>query len=47
MMYTLRFDVETLIIATRGSFESLARRLRFDVETLIIATEDYLIKQSI
>ena len=38
MMYTLRFDVETLIIATlRGIFEVQAL-LRFDVETLIIAT---------
>ena len=38
MMYTLRFDVETLIIATN---EFCIRRLpvlRFDVETLIIAT---------
>ena len=38
MMYTLRFDVETLIIATYDSGRSLDRRLRFDVETLIIAT---------
>ena len=38
MMYTLRFDVETLIIATR--FHSFVdyQELRFDVETLIIAT---------
>ena len=38
MMYTLRFDVETLIIATKdGDFWKEAK-LRFDVETLIIAT---------
>ena len=39
MMYTLRFDVETLIIATHNA-KSLPRFwLRFDVETLIIATQ--------
>ena len=38
MMYTLRFDVETLIIATRRFHGGTRQRLRFDVETLIIAT---------
>ena len=39
MMYTLRFDVETLIIATQNRTTCANKRLRFDVETLIIATE--------
>ena len=34
----LRFDVETLIIATRESNTNRGKGLRFDVETLIIAT---------
>ena len=38
MMYTLRFDVETLIIATEQSSRKTLTMLRFDVETLIIAT---------
>ena len=38
MMYTLRFDVETLIIATISCSLSNDLQLRFDVETLIIAT---------
>ena len=38
MMYTLRFDVETLIIATNNLFMNGDLVLRFDVETLIIAT---------
>ena len=38
MMYTLRFDVETLIIATNPALEEQRDELRFDVETLIIAT---------
>ena len=38
MMYTLRFDVETLIIATSSKDVSTIAPLRFDVETLIIAT---------
>ena len=38
MMYTLRFDVETLIIATIVDARIGRRLLRFDVETLIIAT---------
>ena len=38
MMYTLRFDVETLIIATRPLSDFVPDGLRFDVETLIIAT---------
>ena len=38
MMYTLRFDVETLIIATFFPEKKTAKTLRFDVETLIIAT---------
>ena len=38
MMYTLRFDVETLIIATKLTSTSRYAELRFDVETLIIAT---------
>ena len=38
MMYTLRFDVETLIIATPSCRHPDRSRLRFDVETLIIAT---------
>ena len=38
MMYTLRFDVETLIIATCKFFGLFEIQLRFDVETLIIAT---------
>ena len=39
MMYTLRFDVETLIIATRVVCVIPLYLLRFDVETLIIATD--------
>ena len=39
MMYTLRFDVETLIIATYYLISFIIKRLRFDVETLIIATK--------
>ena len=38
MMYTLRFDVETLIIATLRGDQQHFHQLRFDVETLIIAT---------
>ena len=38
MMYTLRFDVETLIIATNKLVSNKYKELRFDVETLIIAT---------
>ena len=38
MMYTLRFDVETLIIATIPLGITVLLWLRFDVETLIIAT---------
>lgn len=38
MMYTLRFDVETLIIATFMSRYLISGKLRFDVETLIVAT---------
>ena len=38
MMYTLRFDVETLIIATTQEKAQKLQWLRFDVETLIIAT---------
>ena len=38
MMYTLRFDVETLIIATNRRAIENGWKLRFDVETLIIAT---------
>ena len=38
MMYTLRFDVETLIIATKNCDGLETFLLRFDVETLIIAT---------
>lgn len=38
MMYALRFDVETLIIATTNRLISGCPRLRFDVETLITAT---------
>lgn len=38
MMYTLRFDVETLIIATINSLIVNIDLLRFDVETLIVAT---------
>ena len=34
----LRFDVETLIIATPNKTRSFTWMLRFDVETLIIAT---------
>ena len=34
----LRFDVETLIIATPRESNTNRSRLRFDVETLIIAT---------
>ena len=37
-MNKLRFDVETLIIATSTAAITAAMRLRFDVETLIIAT---------
>ena len=40
MMYTLRFDVETLIIATETSELAHTPQLRFDVETLIIATKN-------
>ena len=40
MMYTLRFDVETLIIATKNLNTIDKTLLRFDVETLIIATEE-------
>ena len=39
MMYTLRFDVETLIIATDFVAATRLMQLRFDVETLIIATQ--------
>ena len=38
MMYTLRFDVATLIIATAFPEYIVKSWLRFDVETLIIAT---------
>ena len=38
MMYALRFDVETLIIATELFVATVGGWLRFDVETLIIAT---------
>ena len=38
MMYTLRFDVETLIIATNKGQTKLYNKLRFDIDTLIIAT---------
>ena len=41
MMYTLRFDVETLIIATRRPTIGKKDWLRFDVETLIIATNGH------
>ena len=41
MMYTLRFDVETLIIATYDMKIKFDVLLRFDVETLIIATKFY------
>ena len=41
MMYTLRFDVETLIIATNKEEVDGIITLRFDVETLIIATKSY------
>ena len=34
----LRFDVETLIIATEYYLYGQKKKLRFDVETLIIAT---------
>ena len=40
MMYTLRFDVETLIIATGKRYGIACIALRFDVETLIIATNN-------
>ena len=40
MMYTLRFDVETLIIATLTGKTLSEKPLRFDVETLIIATSN-------
>ena len=40
MMYTLRFDVETLIIATEQPPFIISEWLRFDVETLIIATKN-------
>ena len=43
MMYTLRFDVETLIIATGKRDVRTSTTLRFDVETLIIATINSLI----
>ena len=36
----LRFDVETLIIATIIIYYKTCSWLRFDVETLIIATDD-------
>ena len=35
----LRFDVETLIIATKINPNKVMVELRFDVETLIIATQ--------
>ena len=38
MMYTLRFDVETLIIATPVDYVLYDMSLRFDVGTLIVAT---------
>ena len=38
---SLRFDVETLIIATSRARAYIAFWLRFDVETLIIATYYY------
>ena len=41
MMYTLRFDVETLIIATLYMCRMMPLPLRFDVETLIIATKKF------
>ena len=37
-MTKLRFDVETLIIATSGRNMPSYDKLRFDVETLITAT---------
>ena len=37
----LRFDVETLIIATCGLLIYFSSLLRFDVETLIIATVSF------
>ena len=37
----LRFDVETLIIATNSNIICKFAMLRFDVETLIIATLSY------
>ena len=37
-MLWLRFDVETLIIATEIGENATDKELRFDVETLIIAT---------
>ena len=46
MMYALRFDVETLIIATQQEWQAYHRALRFDVETLIIATEE-LVEQKL
>ena len=38
----LRFDVETLIIATSLRCTEISDELRFDVETLIIATSQQL-----
>ena len=46
MMYTLRFDVETLIIATKSRDTRSVPALRFDVETLIIATNIILLGES-
>ena len=46
MWYLLRFDVETLIIATSVLFIVIFVVLRFDVETLIIATQEDGIKIS-
>ena len=43
MANELRFDVETLIIATAFPVIPTVRQLRFDVETLIIATTNRLI----
>ena len=39
LYHELRFDVETLIIATSNGILSYVSQLRFDVETLIIATQ--------
>ena len=40
VMDALRFDVETLIIATKSKALRGPLWLRFDVETLIIATQE-------